>query len=154
VQESPSARSDYILSVQATYHKKTNALVPGVFQIDDGNIAFVSFLPLASQTKNPTNPKIETGKDAANLGSFQPYSGPEVKARTSRIIAPTESKSPTGSIRQRISLTDRPLTVRLRGTTSRAAPVATKEMMESVRKSQRQETVSNSPPVEGSSHAS
>lgn len=88
-------------------------------------MAFVSFLHRASQTKNPANAKMDTGNAAANLGSFHPYSGPDVKARTSKMTAPTESNSPTGSILHKISLTPSPLTVLFLGTTKMAAPVAT-----------------------------
>jgi hypothetical protein len=129
-----------------TDFKKTSALIPGVFQIVAGSIPFVSSRKYASHTKKAMNRTIETGNAAENLGSDHPFSGPDVKASTSRRIDPTEKSSPNGSILKRISRIWSPYRVRERGTTRRAMPVAMAEMIDRVRKSHRQETASKSPP--------
>jgi len=133
-------------SAASTHFKKTSALIPGVFQTVAGNIPFVSSRKYASQMKKAANMRMETGKAAENLGSAHPFSGPDVKASTSRRIDPTEKSSPNGSILRRISRNLRPCIVRARGTTRRAIPVAIAEMIDRVRKSHLQDTASKSPP--------
>lgn len=74
--------------IQSNYHKKTSALVPGVFEVEAGSMALRSFV-----TPNPDESQ-DRDRQRGGLESSYSYFGPAVRTRTSRMTAPTESNSP------------------------------------------------------------